>query len=89
MMTATGLLIVDAIDDGVGGEAAEDDRVHGADAGAGEHGDGQLRAPCPCRSQRGLPGLTPSDFEHIGERSLRRATVRRSACGFRRARPPR
>src|SRR5690606_17300338 len=31
-----------ALDDGVGGEAAEDDGVGGADAGAGEHGDGQF-----------------------------------------------
>ena len=37
------MLIVDAIDDGVGGKSAEDDRVHGADASAGQHGDGKLR----------------------------------------------
>jgi hypothetical protein len=35
--------VVDAVGDGVGGESAEDDRVHGADARAGEQGDGQLR----------------------------------------------
>ncbi len=35
--------VVDAVGDGVGGESAEDDGVDGADAGAGEQGDGQLR----------------------------------------------
>ena len=34
--------VVDAVGDGVGGESAEDDGVDGADAGAGEQGDGQL-----------------------------------------------
>ncbi len=36
--------VVDAVGDGVGREAAEDDRVHRADACAGEHRDGELRA---------------------------------------------
>ena len=35
--------VIDAVGEGVGGEAAEDDRVRRADAGAGEHGDRQLR----------------------------------------------
>ena len=35
--------VVDAARQRLGGEAAEDDRVRRADAGAGEHGDGQLR----------------------------------------------
>ena len=34
--------VVDAVGDGVGGESAEDDGVDGADARAGEQGDGQL-----------------------------------------------
>ena len=34
---------MDAIDEGVGGESAEDDGVRRADTGAGEHGDGQFR----------------------------------------------
>ena len=37
-----GLGVVDPIDDGLGGKAAEDDRVRSADPGAGEHGDDQL-----------------------------------------------
>ena len=36
--------IVDAVDDGVRGEATEDDGVDGADAGAGEQRDGELGA---------------------------------------------
>ncbi len=35
--------VVDAVGDGVGGESAEDDGVDGADAGAGQQGDGQFR----------------------------------------------
>ncbi len=35
--------VVDAVGDGIGREPAEDDRVDGADARAGEQGDGQLR----------------------------------------------
>ena len=35
--------VVDAVGDGVGGKAAEDNRVDGADAGAGQQGNGQLR----------------------------------------------
>ncbi len=38
-----GLAVVDAILDRLGAEAAEDDGVHRADAGAGEHGDHGLR----------------------------------------------
>ena len=34
--------VVDAVGDGVGGESAEDDGVHGANARAGEQSDGQL-----------------------------------------------
>jgi hypothetical protein len=34
--------VVDAVDDGLGGEATEDDGVWRADAGAGEHGDGEF-----------------------------------------------
>ena len=37
-----GLGVVVAVGDGVGAEAAEDDRMRRADAGAGQHGDGQL-----------------------------------------------
>ena len=37
-----GLGVVTAVDDGVGREAAEDDRVGDTDAGAGQHGDRQL-----------------------------------------------
>ncbi len=38
-----GLGVVDAVAQGLGAEAAEDDRVDGADAGAGQHGDDGLR----------------------------------------------
>ncbi len=38
-----GLRVVDAVDQGVGRKSAEDDGVRRADAGAGQHGDGQLR----------------------------------------------
>ncbi len=38
-----GLGVLDAAGQGLGREAAEDDRVRRADARAGEHGDGQLR----------------------------------------------
>jgi hypothetical protein len=34
--------VEDAVADGLGAEAAEDDRVHGADARAGEHRVGEL-----------------------------------------------
>ena len=34
--------VVDAVGDGVGGESAKDDRVHRANAGAGQHGDRQF-----------------------------------------------
>ena len=37
-----GLRVVDAIDQSVGREPAEDDRVRRADAGASQHGDGEL-----------------------------------------------
>jgi hypothetical protein len=37
-----GLGILDAVRDGLRAEAAEDDRMHGADTGAGEHGNGGL-----------------------------------------------
>ena len=37
-----GFAIGDAVGNGGGAESAEDHGVHGADAGAGEHGDGQL-----------------------------------------------
>ena len=48
-----GLRVVNAVDERVGGESAEDDGVRRADAGAGEQGDGQVRASCPCRWRRG------------------------------------
>ena len=35
VMTSDAFGVVDAVDDGVGGEAAEDDGVDGADASAG------------------------------------------------------
>ena len=37
-----GLGVVDAVGERLGGEAAEDDRVRGADAGAGQHRDDRL-----------------------------------------------
>ena len=37
------LRVVDAVGERLGGEPAEDDGVRRADAGAGEHGDGELR----------------------------------------------
>ena len=37
-----GLGVFDAVTDGIGAEAAEDDAVGSADAGAGQHGNGQF-----------------------------------------------
>ncbi len=37
------LRVVDAVDERIGSESAEDDRMHGADSGAGEKSNGQFR----------------------------------------------
>ena len=61
-----GLGVVDPVDDRVGREAAEDARVGGADAGAGQHGDRQLGDH---RHVDGDP-VAPLDaeaLEHVGE----------------------
>ena len=43
VMTSLACESLDAVGDGLRAEPAEDDRVHRADAGAGEHGNGGLR----------------------------------------------
>ena len=43
------LRVVDAGGELLRGEAAEHDRVDGAEPGAGEHGEGRLRRPSACR----------------------------------------
>ena len=43
VMMSFALRVVVAVGDGFRGEAAEDDRMHRPDAGAGEHGDRRLR----------------------------------------------
>ena len=61
-----GLGVVDAVDERVGREPAEDHRVGGAEAGAGEHGHGQLG------DHRHVDGdpvalLDAQSLEHVGE----------------------
>ena len=61
-----GLGVVVAVGDGVGAEAAEDDGVHRADAGTGEHGDGQLGDHRHVDGDA-VAGLDAQSFEHVGE----------------------
>ena len=85
-----GLRVVDPVAQRLGAEAAEDDGVHRADAGAGQHARSAAREPSACRSRRGRPCRTPSPFRHVGEPvHLAVQVASRSACGGRPARPPR
>ncbi len=67
VITHLRLGVVDAVAQRLGAEAAEDHAVRRADAGAGEHGDGQLRGSSACRCRRGRPASTPRPLEHVGE----------------------
>ncbi len=58
--------IVNAIDKRVGGESAEDHRVRRADAGAGQHGDGQLRSHAHVDGDA-IAFLYAQRLQHIGE----------------------
>ncbi len=61
-----GLGVQDPVAQGVRGEPAEHDRVHGADPGAGQHGDGQFGHH---RHVDGHPVTTadPEALQHVGE----------------------
>ena len=61
-----GLAVVDAVAQRVGGEGAEDDRVRGPDAGAGQHRDGQLGDHGQVDRDR-VALLHPEALEHVGE----------------------
>ena len=58
--------VVDAVGDGVGGEATEDYVVDGSDAGAGEEGDGQLGAHAHVDGYA-VSALDVEGLEDIGE----------------------
>ena len=58
--------VVDAVGDGVGGESAKDDVVDGADAGAGEEGDGELGAHAHVDGDA-VALLDAEGFEDVGE----------------------
>ena len=47
-------------------EAAEDDAVHGPDAGTGQHGDGRLRHHGHIKADH-VATLDPLGFEHVGK----------------------
>jgi hypothetical protein len=71
------LRVVDAVGDGVGGESAEDDGVDGADARAGEQGDGQLGGHAHVDGYA-VAFLDAEGLEGVGEFSgLRRGARRR------------
>ena len=61
-----GFAIGDAVGNGRGAEAAEDYGMHGADAGAGEHGDGQLGDHGHIDGDA-IAGLDAERAEHVGE----------------------
>jgi hypothetical protein len=61
-----GLRVADAVGDGLGAETAEDDRVHRAEAGAGEHGNGGLGHHGQV-DQDAVAGLDAVAFEDIAE----------------------
>ena len=61
-----GLRVLDAVGDGLRAEAAEDDRVHRADAGAGEHGDGGLGHHGQV-DEDAVAGLDAVALEDVGE----------------------
>ena len=58
--------VVDPVHQGRGREAAEDDGMHRADAGAGQHGDGQLGDHGQVEGH-GIALPHPMGFEDIGE----------------------
>ena len=61
-----GLGVVVAVGDGLGAEAAEDDAVGGADAGAGQHGDRHLRDHRHV-DRDAVAWLDALAFQHVGE----------------------
>ena len=61
-----GLRVLDAVGDGLRAEAAEDHRVHRADAGAGQHGDGGLGHHRQV-DEDAVARLDAVALEHIGE----------------------
>ena len=72
-----GARVLDPVAQRVGGEAAEDDRVRGSDAGAGEHRDGELgdhrhvdrHAVAPLDAERAeRVGATPHLLEQLARR---------------------
>ena len=65
-MTRDRLRVVDAIDQRVRRESAEDDRVRRADAGAGQHGDGQLRRHAHV-DRDAVALLDAERLQHVGE----------------------
>ena len=58
--------VVDAIGDCGSGESAEDDRVHGADARAGEQGDGELGRHTHVHGDT-VALFNPKRFQAVGE----------------------
>src|SRR5262249_18503770 len=62
----TGLRIVVAIGDGIGAEAAENDAVRRADAGAGEHGDREFRNHWHVDGDA-IAGTNALSLENVGE----------------------
>ena len=60
------LAVVDAVGDGVGGEAAEDDGVDGTDAGACEQRDGELGAHAHVDGDS-VSAMDAEGFQDVGE----------------------
>ena len=58
--------VFESIDDGLGGEAAEDDRVHSANAGAGKHRDNRFGNHRQI-NEHAIASLHAALFEHIGK----------------------
>ena len=58
--------VVDAVDDGMCGKTAEDDRVHRADAGAGEQSDRKLGAHAHVDGDT-IALLDAEALQHVGE----------------------
>ena len=76
-MMATLPRVVNAVGDGVGSESAENDGVDGADARAGQHGDGQFRRHAHV-DRHTIALLDAQCLQAVGEASgLRRAVRRR------------
>ena len=82
-----GARILDAVLDGVGGEAAENHRVHGADAGAGLHGNHGLGNQGHVDDDA-VAAADAGGLERVGETAYLAVQLGdRSACAHRRARP--